>query len=220
MTILNAIGATRFGAGAKRFASLLVPGTSEIRQHRPVFAPLAAAWLLSLASAYALLPFVAVATSGEQAAFAEVLIWLGALAGPVLNGIKALLFAALAWAILVLTNTDRPFRRIFSLLLYGEAILAAHGIATAVLLRFTSDGATASPQDLQAGLGLGALVPPTRPVLAAAAQGVTLLHAAWFAFLFKGFRRVVDLGRWSAAGLAALLWFILVALGMARLFLL
>lgn len=189
----------------------------EIRQHRPILAPLVVAWLFSAASAFALRPFVVAAMPGEQAGYAEILVWLGAVAGPVLNGLKALAFAAFAWAVLVLTNTDRPVRPIFSLLLYGEALLAAQGILMAIFLRFTTDGVAPSPEDLQTGFGLAALVPATRPVLAAVAQNLTLLHVAWFAFLCTGFRRVVELGWWSSAGLAAFYWGALVAMGLARL---
>lgn len=216
MTIQHPSSVIRLGAAAKRFAGLLVPGMNEIRQHRPVLAPLAGAWLFSFASAYALRTFVVAAMPADQAQYAEPLVWLWAVAGPLLNGLKALLFAASAWGILVLANADRPVRAIFSVLLYGEAILAAQGIVIALFLRLASDGPAPSPQDLQAGFGLAALVPATRPALAAAAQNVTLLHAAWFFFLYTGFRRVVDLGPWSAAGLAALFWCILVGLGTAR----
>lgn len=216
MSIQQASRATRSAAHARKFAGLLVPGMSEIRQHRPIVAPMAGAWLLSMASAYALRPFVVAALPEEQARYAEALVWLGAVAGPVLNGLKALAFTALAWAVLVLTSTDRSVRPIFSLLLYGEAILAAQGVVMAVFLRFTTDGAVASPQELQTGFGLAALVPATRPALAAAAQNLTLLHLAWFAFLCTGFRRVVELGPWSSTGLAATYWFVLVGLGLAR----
>lgn len=216
MTIQQASRSTRFVASAKRFAGLLVPGTSEIRQHRPILAPLATAWLLSMASAYALRPFVVAALPGEQARYAEILVWLGAVAGPFLNGIKALVFAALAWAVLVLTNIDRPVRPIFSLLLYGEAVLAAQGIVMAVFLRVATDGTISSPEELQTGLGLAALIPATRPALAAAAQNLTVLHLAWFLFLCTGFRRVVELGPWLSAGLAATYWVLLVGLGLAR----
>lgn len=208
--------AIRFGASTRKFAGLLVPGMSEIGQHRPILAPLVAAWLFSFASAYALRTFVVAAMPTEQAQYAEALVWLGAVAVPLLNGLKALLFAAFAWGILVLANVDRSIRSIFSVLLYGEAILAAQGIVIALFLRLASDGSAPSPRDLETSFGLAALVPATRPALAAAAQNVTLLHTAWFAFLCTGFRRVVDLSPWSAAGLAALFWFILVGMGAAR----
>lgn len=209
--------AIQLGARAKKFSGLLVPGMDEIRQHRPILAPLVVAWLLSLASAYSLGGFLVAAMPAEQAQYAGALVWINAVAGPLLQGIKALLFAALAWGLLVLTNADRPLRLIFSVLLYGEAILAAQGVVIALFLRFTSGEAMPTLQDLQAGFGLAALVPATSPALVAAAQNVTLLHAAWFAFLCTGFRRVVGLGRWSAAGLAALFWCILVGLAAARL---
>ena len=209
-------GAIRFGANAKRFAGLLVPGMNEIRRHRPVLPPLIAAWFFSFASAYAMRTYVVMAMPVEQAQYAEALVWLGAMVGPLLNGLKALLLAAFAWGILVLANADRSIRSIFSVLLYGEAILAAQGIVIALFLRLATDGSAPSLQDLQTSLGLAALVPTTRPVLAAAAQNATLLHATWFAFLFVGFQRVADLGPWSAAGLAVLFWCILIGLGAAR----
>ena len=198
-----------------RFFGHLVPSMDDIRTHRPILAPVVAGWLLAFASAWSLWPFMTRALPPEQAEAVGTLFWGSAVLAPFLMLAKAGVLAVVGWALLILANSERRLRSLYSVLLYGEAILAAQGVFAAILLRATTGGAVRSPEELKAALGLAALVPASSPVLQAAASGFTLMHAAWFAFLYVGFRRAVDLGRLPACVLTAFFWLAMLGFAVA-----
>ena len=196
-------------ARTKRFLALLVPGLDDIRQHEPVFPPLVAGWVFSVVAAVASRPLLLRAVGGEQPAAAstiQLVLVVAALIAPLLMLLKALLLTAVGWAALTLGNVESRIRPLFSVLLYGEAILMFQGVVVVLLVHLTTGGAVSSPQDFQFPLGLGAIVPPTMPVLWAVAQSVTLFYLAWFFFLTMAFRRCVGSSRAGAVGLASLMW--------------
>lgn len=205
----------RRGASVRRFFDHLVPGMDDIRTHKPILAPVVAGWALAFASAWSLWPFATRALPPEQVDAVGALFWASAALAPLLMLAKAGVLAVVGWAVLILANSERRLRSLYSILLYGEAILAAQGVFAAILLRATTGGAVNSPEDLKAALGLAALVPASSPVLQAMASGLTLLHVAWYAFLCVGFRRAIDLGRLPACGLAALYWLALLGFAVA-----
>ncbi len=132
MTVADRRAWGRSGAVAKvkYFFNMLVPGLDDIREHQPIVPPLVVGWVFVLISTVSLRPLMLSSLQGDQAALAQgmaVLMWMLALAAPLIQLLKAGLFAALAWAVLVLANSSRRIRPIFSVLLYGEAILAAQG---------------------------------------------------------------------------------------------
>lgn len=202
-------------SAVKRFPGHLVPGMDDIRAHKPILAPVVAGWLLAFASAWSLWPFMTSALPPEQIDAVGVLFWGSAVLAPFLMLAKAGVLAVVGWAVLILSNSDRRLRSLYSILLYGEAVLAAQGVFAAILLRATTDGAPHSPEDLKAALGLAALMPADSPVLQAMASGLTLLHVAWYAFLYVCFRRALDLGRLPACALAALFWLALLGFAVA-----
>ena len=206
-------------AGVKHFLGMLVPSLEDIREHRPILPPLVAGWILALVSAVSLRPLVLGSLPAEQAGYArgvEALLWILALLAPLIQLLKAGLLTAVGWAVLVLTNADRRIRPILSVLLYGEAILAMQGVLLALFLHFTTGGSVSSPEEFQVSLGLAAFVPPSRPMLLAVAQNLSVVHLAWFWFLLVALRKSVGLGPREAVGLACFFWGALLALAATR----
>ena len=207
---------SRVVVAVRRFASHLVPSMDDIRTHRPIIAPVVAGWLFAIASAYSLWPFVAGTLPAEQVEGVAVLFWAAASLAPVLVLLKAGVMAVLGWAILTLANSERRLRILLSVLLYGEAILAAQGIFAAGVVRVFHSGDSPSPENFSTAIGLAAFVPSSHPVLQAMAGGATLLHVAWCAFLYIAFRRAVELKRLPAGALAALFWAAIIGLAGAQ----
>ena len=211
MTVADRRAWGRSGAVAKveYFFNMLVPGLDDIREHQPIVPPLVVGWVFVLISTVSLRPLMLSSLQGDQAALAqgmEVLMWMLALAAPLIQLLKAGLFAALAWAVLVLANSSRRIRPIFSVLLYGEAILAAQGVLLALFLHYTTGGSVASPDELQVSLGLAAFVPASRPVLHAVAQGFSVVHLLWFTFLVMALGRCDGPARRPSLALACFFW--------------
>lgn len=203
----------------RRFLALLVPSLDDIRQHEPVFPPLVAGWVFSVVAAVASRPLLLRALGGEHpgaASTVQLVLVFAALIAPILMVLKALLLTAVGWAALTLGGVDSRIRPLFSILLYGEAILMFQGVAVVLLVHLTTGGAVSSPQDLQLPLGLGAIVPPTMPVLWAVAQSVTLFHLAWFFFLTAAFHHCFGFSRARAVGLASLMWGAVLAFAAVR----
>jgi len=204
---------------SSRFATclaFLVPSMDDIRHRTPVIAPLFAQWLLSAASALALWPFVTSTLAPERLGSFSVLYWAMVVLAPGFAFAKASLTAVVLWAVLILANADRRFWLLCSVLLYGEALLASQGTVAALVLRITTGTAISSPEELRSGMGLAALVPTSQPELMALASNFTLVHVAWFAFLYVAFRRAVELKRLPAAALAAVCWIAIIATAVTR----
>lgn len=209
----------RIMAMLRHFLSMLVPSLDDIREHRPIVPPLVVAWVFSLAAAYSMRPLVLSAMDGQEPEVVRSMIFLVgvvALVAPLIHLLKASLLTTLGWAVLVLTNSERRIRPILSVLLYGEAILAAQGVLLALYLHLTTGGSVASPADLQVSLGLAAFVPATNPLLVAVAQAFSIGHLFWFAFLVMALRRCDGPVARPALGLALFFWGVTVAFSAAR----
>ena len=207
------------GGRIKRFVALLVPSFEDIRRFEPILPPLAAGWLFAVAAALGSRPLVLRAIQGEQpgaAATMELMLWLAALAAPLIMLAKAALLTVLGWAVLVLANAAPRWKPIFSVLLYGEAILMFQGVAVAVLVHLTTGGNVTSAQDLQVPLGLSAWVTPATPVFWAVAQSVTVFHLGWAVFVAAASRRCFGLGSAASAALALFFWGAVLVLTAAR----
>ena len=206
-------------ARIKHFCCMLIPSLEDIRVHQPIVPPLVAGWIFALVSAVSIRPLLLSSVPAEQAGVAkgmEVLLWAIALAAPLIQLFKAGLLTALGWAVLVLVSSSRRIRPLFSVLLYGEAILAMQGVLLAVVLHFTTGGSVSSPQDLQVSLGPAAFVPPSRPVLMAVAQCLSVFHLVWFAFLLVALRRCDTPEPRPSAALAFFFWGVVIAFAAAR----
>ena len=206
-------------ARLRHFVNMLIPSLDDIRVHMPIVPPLVVGWVFSLAAAFSLRPLL-LSLMGDQGAEVTrgmvLMLWLLALIAPVVQLLKAGLLTALGWAVLVLTNSERRIRPILSVLLYGEAILAAQGVLLALYLHLTTGGSVASPTDLQVSLGLAVFVPATSPFLVAIAQAFSIGHFFWFAFLVMALRRCNGPEVRPAVGLALFFWGVTVAFSAAR----
>ena len=206
-------------ARLRHFVNMLIPSLDDIRVHTPIVPPLVVGWMFSLAAALSLRPLL-LNLMGDQGAEVTrgmvLMLWLLALIAPVVQLFKAGLLTALGWAVLVLTNSERRIRPILSVLLYGEAILAAQGVLLALYLHLTTGGSVASPTDLQVSLGLAAIVPATSPFLYAIAQVFSIGHFCWFAFLVMALRRCDGPEVRPSLGLALFFWGVMMAFSAAR----
>lgn len=209
----------RILAALRHFLDMLVPSLDDIREHRPIVPPLVIGWAFSLVAAFSLRPLVlsAMASQGAEVAQGTLLV-LGivALMAPLVHLLKAGLLVALGWAVLVLANSQRRIRPMLSVLLYGEAILAAQGVLQALYLHYATGGSPTSPADLQASLGLAAFVPATSPGLLAVAQSFSVGHFLWFGFLVIALRRCDGPELRPSFGLALFFWGVMVAFSAAR----
>lgn len=174
---------------------------------------------LSLLTAVTLTPVARVAYAAEAPALARTALsglWVASAAVPVVAVLKGGALAAVAWAVLVLTGGDIPYRRAFGVVLAGELVLAAQALWIALLLHLRGLSAIESPADLAVVTGLDYLFPdPTTP-LGALAVTVTPFHAAWVLFLAWGFRRAGGGGVVAAAGAALACWGPGAAVGILR----
>lgn len=206
-------------ARLRHFVNMLIPSLDDIRVHRPIVPPLVVGWVFSLAAAFSLRPLLQ-SLMGDQGP--EItrgmtfVVWFLALIAPVVQLLKAGLLTVLGWTVLVLTNSERRIRPIFSVLLYGEAILAAQGVLLALYLHLTTGGSVASPGDLQVSLGLAAFVPAMNPLLLAVAQVFSIGHFCWFAFLVMALRRCDGPEVRPSLGLALFFWGMTMAFSAAR----
>lgn len=189
-----------------RQLGLLLPSFGEIREHRPVAAPLLLVAIFSLAGAFSIQPLVQEVSAGETARGLEILIWFGAVLSPVLMGGKGFILALLSWSALVLLGRDVRLRLLTSVFLYGEAILAVHGVAMASVLHLRGPDALSGLEDLYVPMGLEGLVPPGSAVLEAVARGATVFHLTWFLFLVTGLVRAGGLSPRAATLVAAGAW--------------
>ena len=209
----------RVSASLRHLVNMLVPSLDDIRVHRPIVPPLVVGWVFSLTAAFSLRPLLQSLMGNQGAEITQgmiFMVWLVALISPVVQLLKAGLLTALGWAVLVLTNSERRIRPILSVLLYGEAILAAQGVLLTLYLHLSTGGSVASPADLQVSLGLAALVPATSPFLLAIAQAFSIGHFFWFAFLVMALRRCDGPDARPALGLALFFWGVTVAFSAAR----
>lgn len=212
-------GTRRVLARLRHFVNMLIPSLDDMRVHTPIVPPLIVGWVFSLAAAFSLRPLLQGLMGDQGAEVTQAMmfmVWLFALIAPVVQLLKAGLLTALGWAVLVLTNSERRIRPILSVLLYGEAILAAQGVLLALYLHLTTGGSVASPADLQVSLGLAAFVPATSPFLLAIVQVISIGHVCWFGFLLVALRRCDAPEPRPSLGLALFFWGVTVAFSAAR----
>ena len=160
-------------------------------------------------SMLALKPYLIASLPPDQIATVrglEPLLWLIIVFAPIGQLVKGLLLAVIGWAVLALADVRRRVRPTLSILLYGEALLAANGVLLALFLNLTSGTGAGSPMPV-GGLSLAAFVSPQdNSLLGAIAQNLTVMHLAWFVFVYMALRRVVALQRLAAASVVSLLW--------------
>lgn len=199
-----------------RSLALLVPGFADLRRERPLVPPLVLIALLSITGAYSVQPLVSGALPGDEGRLLAFWLWLGAALAPALMGAKALSLAAVSWSGLVLAGRSAPFRSLLSIFLYGEAVLAFHGVALVLALHLRGPAAIRGVGDLYVPMGLDAVVSPENPVLEALVRWATVFHLLWLIFLVAALTRVAGLGRGAAWSVAGGAWLLTLAVTAAR----
>lgn len=198
---------------APSWVERLLPSFEDIRVNAPMLAPIAIASFVTVVGATAMRPAFRHALGGAPGAAAgvEFLLWFSALVTPLLALGKALALGAMAWAVLVLSGREVPFRPVVSLLLYGEAILASASLYLAGVYYLRGVETLRTPADLQVVQGIDLFVPSASPTVAAMLQTGSLFHIVWFGFLALGLTKVARVSRGLGVTAAVVLWAALVA---------
>ncbi|HSG09746.1 MAG TPA: hypothetical protein VLA36_15395 [Longimicrobiales bacterium] len=192
-----------------RVARLVGPPTETLGDQGTIATPLLLVFSISLVSAAAAWTWASSAPPGSGAALlgrSGHLVWLLALAAPLGAALKGLLFAAMAWALLVLFGGCPAGRPLVSALFYGEAILAVQGLWVTGAALAWSLPAPGPGSALPVPSGLDAWVGASSGPLLTVAQNVTPFHLAWVVFLTLAFTRQAAVSWRLGLGTAFLLW--------------
>jgi len=179
-------------------------------------APLAIVLSVSLATAAGTRAWgwsLAAGPAGPPPEALRALIWVIALASPVIAVVKGGVLALTAWALLVLIGAPSAFRPVLAALLYGEAILSFQG--PALLLTLLVQGGV-RPGGAPVPTGLDVLVDPAHTVLFSLARGVTPIHLAWVGFLALALAACAGTSRRRGFVVSGALWSMVVALTALR----
>ncbi len=200
-------------SSAGRHFMRITPDPSDIREHAPILVPLVIVVLMQTLSAWSIREPAAAALAADPTA-AEAAEWLLIILlvfGPIVTLIKTLVLAALTWAILVLLSTTSRFRPILSIHMYGAAVLALSGVATAFVLRFRGGSGLGGADDLLVPMGLDLILDlGSSPVALAIVQHTSVFHVLWVVLVTWLLRRVTSMPGASALVATLVLW----ALGM------
>lgn len=202
-----------------RIAKLVGPPTGTLGDAGTIVSPLLLVFAVSLVSAAAAWTWASSAPPGSGAALlgrSGYLVWLLALAAPLGAALKGLLFASMAWAVLVLLGGRPTARPLISALFYGEAILAVQGLWVTGAALVWSLPAPGPGSALPVPSGLDAWVGASSGTLLTVAQNVTPFHLAWVIFLTLAFTRQGAVSWKRGLGTAVLLWGLSTGLAILR----
>lgn len=202
-----------------RIARLVGPPTGTLGDAGTIVSPLLLVFAASLVSAAAAWTWASSAPPGSGAALlgrSGYLVWLLALAAPVGAALKGILFAAVAWAVLVLVGGRPRARALVSALFYGEAILAVQGLWVTGATLAWSLPAPGPGGALPVPSGLDAWVGAESGAFLTVAQNVTPFHLAWIIFLTLAFTRQGAVSWRRGLGTAVLLWGMTTGLALLR----
>jgi hypothetical protein len=125
---------------------------------------------------------------------------------PVSAALKGLLFAFLAWALLVLMGGTPRLRPLISTFYYGEVILTLQALWVTGVALLLSLPPSSEPGALPVPTGLDALIPPGHISLLAVAQQVTPFYLGWVIFLALALAAHGGVSRIRGASAAFILW--------------
>ncbi len=202
-----------------RQAQLCAPTLEEIGTIRPVGLPLLLVAVLLTGAALltgTLIPYAF--RESPPAVVAGLRTWfliLGLLS-PILALLRAGLATGVVWSVLTLGGHPVRTRGVFSLLLYGEIILALQGAVIAVTARILGPARLHSPRDLLIPTGLDLLITPDGPLMQTLVSHLSLFHLAWFLLLSTGIPIVTNTSRRAGVAVALLLWILSLGVGLLR----
>jgi hypothetical protein len=191
---------------------------AELRERRPILPPLVLGWILSVLATWTLAPLVEVALAEQlegPTGVVEGWLWLVAALAPLLQGGRALLWAAAAWALVTLAAREVSFRSLFSVFLYGEVLAAAYSVLLALYFQWSVAPGVAG-RTFEDPLSLARLVPFSHGAWGGVVEHLALVHLGWTVFVAVAGHRVLGLARREAWTLALTLWLGSVAVDAAR----
>ena len=201
-----------------RWMELMLPTMAEIRDARPWAQPVLLGWVLSLLTAWLTVPLVTLVLPDQQGAATSLIqgwMWAMAALAPLVQGGRALLWTVATWALLTLGLRETSVRSLFSFFLYGEVLLAIHGLLLALFFQWTVDPGAIGPSFADP-LSLATYVPSDHGLWGGLVKHLTLVQAGWVAYVGLGGRRVVGLEAKGAWTLALTLWVGTVAVSAVR----
>lgn len=134
------------------------------------------------------------------------LLWLSAIFTPLVSLTKGLIFALLAWSLLILLDAPVRIRSLLAILVRGEVILAGTALLTAATLLIRGVGSIQTQADLRVPLGVDLFVEPSSPVWLAVTSHLTIVHVVWFAFVVLSVAPLRGVGRARAVAAASGIW--------------
>jgi len=201
-----------------RWLELMLPTMNEIRTRRPAAQPLVLGWALHILTVWLTVPLVAIALAGRPASAASLVqgwMWAMAALAPFILGGRALLWAVATWALLALGSRVNSARVLMSIFLYGEVLLAVHGLLLALFFQWTAEPGAVG-LSFADPLSLAAYVPSDHGPWGGLVKHLSLVQAVWVAYVGLAGRRVLGLGTRGAWTLALTLWVGTVALSTVR----
>lgn len=173
-----------------------------VRASSALIVPLLLGWAAATASALALGPLLAGLDSPVDV---HRLIWLATAIAPLTQFGKALAFASVLWAVLVLLGREVDLLPLWSVLLFGEALVALDGVLLAGWMQATPSAAWVGPEGLASPLALGTHLELARSGWGRILQSFDLLHLGWATWVFVGLHRRLDLPSTVAIGLVLMI---------------
>ncbi|MBA3890394.1 MAG: hypothetical protein H0X64_07680 [Gemmatimonadaceae bacterium] len=168
---------------------------------------------INMLAAFLLAPAVKEAMDGVPGAL-TLMLWMAALASPLVASLKGLLFAAIAWCTATLAGSPVPLRRGFLVGILGEAIIACSAVFTGMVIRVR--GAVHSPADLVVPQGLDLFMEIGGGVPLILVEHTGIFYILWAAAAYLGLRKLCQMGRWPAVATVGGYWLVLVAMGIIR----
>jgi hypothetical protein len=176
----------------------------------PLLLPLVLGWAAATASTLALAPLVGQLDSPVDV---QPLMWLATAIAPLAQFGKALAFALVLWAVLVLVGRETELLPLWSVLLFGEALIALDGLLLAGWMHATPSSAWIGLEGLATPFTLGSHLALAQVGWGRLLEGFSALHLAWGLWVFRGLLRSVALPAGIAGGLALLLLTLRLAAG-------
>jgi hypothetical protein len=185
---------------AARFAAAI-----ELRT--PMFEPLAAIAIISLATSWIIQPYLVQALSQQGAVAqqaAQGALWLSGVLSPFVALGKALAAALVCWACAVFLGEQLSLAKLLSVFCVAEVVFALRDMAVAAVLVVRGLAAVHAPVDLKVAFGINAFVHAISPLQRIGLETWDLFSLMWALTVFLLLRSVLKTSPRSAAALAAM----------------
>jgi hypothetical protein len=161
--------------------------------------------IVSLAVSWGMQPLIQAALSAQGALVqqsAAAALWISAALSPFAAFGKAVVAAAICWAVATFIDEPLPLGRLVTMFVVAETVFVLRDIVAWGVLVTRAVPSVHSPSDLSVHLGLNAFLPPMTGPLRLAVESWDVFHVAWAIVLFVLLRAVFGRSTGSAACLA------------------